>query len=447
MRVPAILLAAALVLTPLGARAADLVVWWEEGFNSGEDAAVREISAAFEQKTGRKVDLSIYSREKLLSKILPAIEAGQPPDLVYAPVIEDHMGQWAHEGRLVDLTDALGPMTAQFDREALDAITLLDATTGQRGLYGLPMARDVLHLHLWKSLLERTGFTLADIPKEWESFWSFWCDQVQPAVRKATERDDIYGVALDMSALPGGDTDRVFWQFAKAYEADYVTRDGRLIIDEPVVRAKLVKVLESLAAIHHKGCNPPDAVDWDNQGNNKAFLEQRVVVTMNNSLSIPNVLRTVRPEDYYKNAATIEWPHGAYGQPLVIIALVNVAVVFGAGGHTATAKEFVRFLVGEGWLVHWLDFVGDRYLPPLPALLEQPFWLNPGDPHHMIAAMQLLTRPHGYGYTAASGEWRHRRVITDGVWPRAVHRVAAEGVSPERAADEAIARVKQILSE
>ena len=31
MRVRAILLAAALVLAPLGARAADLVVWWEEG--------------------------------------------------------------------------------------------------------------------------------------------------------------------------------------------------------------------------------------------------------------------------------------------------------------------------------------------------------------------------------------------------------------------------------
>ena len=26
------------------------------------------------------------------------------------------------------------------------------------------------------------GFTLEDIPKDWVAFWSFWCDQVQPAV-------------------------------------------------------------------------------------------------------------------------------------------------------------------------------------------------------------------------------------------------------------------------
>ena len=53
MRVRAVLLAAALMLAPLGARAADLVVWWEEGFNPEEDQAVREIVAAFEQKTGK----------------------------------------------------------------------------------------------------------------------------------------------------------------------------------------------------------------------------------------------------------------------------------------------------------------------------------------------------------------------------------------------------------
>jgi hypothetical protein len=33
------------------------------------------------------------------------------------------------------------------------------------------------------------------------------------------------------------------------------------------------------------------------------------------------------------------------------------------------------------------------------------------------------------------------------VWPKAVHRVVADGISPEQAVDEAIARIKQMLSE
>ena len=95
-------------------------------------------------------------------------------------------GQWAYEDRLIDLSDVIGPFASLFDPDALGYATLFDATTGRRGLYALPMGFATNHVHVWRSLLEQAGFTLDDIPKQWEAFWSFWCDQVQPAVRKAT---------------------------------------------------------------------------------------------------------------------------------------------------------------------------------------------------------------------------------------------------------------------
>ncbi len=169
-------------------------------------------------------------------------------------------------------------------------------------------------------------------------------------------------------------------------------------------------------------------------------------LTLNPSLSIPGELRTTQPENY-KNAATIEWPSGAHSQPLAIWTGYSEAAVFRDGGHVATATEFVRFLVGEGWLAHWLDFTGDRFLPPMPALLNQPFWLDPRDPHRMVSAMQSVTRPHTHTYAAVSGEWRHQVVEAEGVWPKAMQRVVVDGLSPEQAVDEAVARIKQILSE
>jgi hypothetical protein len=42
MRGRAVVLAAAIAMAPLGARAADLVVWWEKGQYDEEDQAVRE---------------------------------------------------------------------------------------------------------------------------------------------------------------------------------------------------------------------------------------------------------------------------------------------------------------------------------------------------------------------------------------------------------------------
>ena len=152
-------------------------------------------------------------------------------------------------------------------------------------------------------------------------------------------------------------------------------------------------------------------------------------------------------EDYYTNTATVEWPDGADGQPLAIRTSFMAGTVFKAGGHVALAKEFVRFLVGEGWLAHYLNFSGERLLPAMPKLLDAPFWLDPSDRHRMTSAVQFLTRPRAHGYTAASGDPRHLLVSRENVWGKAIHRVAAEGISPEQAVDEAIARIKQILAE
>jgi hypothetical protein len=93
---------------------------------------------------------------------------------------------------------------------------------------------------------------------------------VQPAVRRALGRDDIWGVGLTMS-VESVDTVNGFWQFVDAYEADYVgtgsflpewwsetTRDGRLVIDDPEVRRRLTKALDYT----ERSWPGPSRTDW-----------------------------------------------------------------------------------------------------------------------------------------------------------------------------------------
>jgi multiple sugar transport system substrate-binding protein len=332
-----------------------------------------------------------------------------------------------------------------FDPDALAWGQLFNASTGQKAFYGLPMGRTIYYVHVWRSLLEQAGSALADVPREWEAFWSFWCDKVQPAVRKAVGRDDIWGVGLSMGV--GVDTQNGFFQFLAADEGEYVTRDGRLVIDDPSIRRKIIAAIDSYTAFYRKGCTPPDGVNWSaGDRNNKAFLAQNVVMTENESLSIPNALKHERPDAYDKDLATIEWPLGRSGGTFPLIGDVVPAVVFKEGADAAAAEAFVRFLIGEGWLAHYLSSAGERMLPPLQKLSSQPFWLDPSDPHRMAGVMQVSLRPIQYHY-ALAGDWRHARVWEEYTWARAIHRVAAEGISPEQAADEAIARVKQLLGE
>ncbi len=82
LHVRAVVLAAALVLAPLGtgARGADLVVWWEQGFYPEEDQAARALVRAFEAETGKRVELVLQPYREIIGRVEAALAAGRPPE-------------------------------------------------------------------------------------------------------------------------------------------------------------------------------------------------------------------------------------------------------------------------------------------------------------------------------------------------------------------------------
>src|SRR5690349_14867090 len=116
MRVRAVLLAAALVLAPLGARAADLVVWWDKAFYPEEDQALAELTRAFEAKTGLKIELVRHDLWDVPKEIEVAIATGRPPDFMFAhQQTQGQLERWAAEDRLVDLSNVIGGLLDLFD--------------------------------------------------------------------------------------------------------------------------------------------------------------------------------------------------------------------------------------------------------------------------------------------------------------------------------------------
>ena len=389
MRREAIVFVAALAMAPPGAQAADLVVWWEKGYDDQENEAVREIIAAFEQETGKQVELDLPSYDDSQVKVQAAVEAGQPPDFLFGGGNTAYsFGQWAYEDRLVDLSDQILPFASLFDPDGLAFATLLNAKTGRRALYALPMGFATNHVHVWRNLLEQAGFTLDDIPNQWEAFWAFWCDRVQPAVRRATGGDNIHGVGLPMSAK-ANDTRIQFEQFMQAYDANYVTREGKLIIGDPEIRRRLIKTMDSYTAIYRKGCTPPDSIDWTTSGNNNnnaRFLARMVVMLPNDTLSIPNALKSERADDYYQNTATIEWPDDPDGQPLAIRTGFVAAAVFKAG-RARSPGQGVRSLPRGRGLARALS----RLLRRAHAAV------GPDAPRPALLARSERSAPHGLG--------------------------------------------------
>jgi hypothetical protein len=106
-----------------------------------------------------------------------------------------------------------------------------------------------------------------------------------------------------------------------------------------------------------------------------------------------------------------------------------------------------RFLMADGWLADYLGFFAERCLSPMPKPLEQPFRLDPSDPHRMTGVMQFPARPRSYNHAVLSGDPRHLHVDGERVWAEPIQRLAAEGISPAQAVGGAIAPIKQIPSE
>ena len=416
------------------------------GIYPQEDEAVKETIAAFEQGSGKQIELVFYEQAELPEKLKAALEAGQPPDFAFGTRVGKYITEWAFDDRLVNLTETVGFFSDLFDPDALAGSRWSTGRPGSGRCTRCRWAARPTTSTSGRASSSRRG-SASGTSQRVGRFLVVLGDQVQPAVRRAMGRDDIWGVGLNMSA-EAPDTQIQFLQFVAAYDADYVTRDGRLVIDDPEVRRRLIETMDAYTAFYRKGCTPPSSTAWDsNLDNNKAFLAQAVMIVLNDTLSIPNALKRERPEDYYKNTATIEWPLGPHGQAFPLFGAFYAAVVLKDGRNVETAKEFVRFLVGEGWLAHYLDFAGERLLPPMQKLREGPLWLDTSDPHRMAAVMQIASRPTQYEYTVVSGDWRHDLVWQELVWAKAIHRVAAEDISPEQAVDEAIARIKEILSE
>jgi ABC-type glycerol-3-phosphate transport system substrate-binding protein len=133
-------------MVPLGAKATDLVVWWEKGLYAQEDEAVAETIAAFEQETGKQVELTHFPLLELPGRVEAALKAGQPPDFAFGLLLYSHVAQWAFDDRLVSLSDAIGHFSDLFDSDAIDWVTLFNANTGQKALYGLPVGRSSDHI-------------------------------------------------------------------------------------------------------------------------------------------------------------------------------------------------------------------------------------------------------------------------------------------------------------
>ncbi len=421
--------------------AADLVIWWNKSYYPEEDQQFDKLIAEFKEQTGKDVELVYYTNEDVPKKVLAALTAGQPPDLSYGFLFDlQHTARWAYDGVLEDVSDVVEPLKPHLLPTALQAVTLQNGQTGKASIYAMPVAQQIEHIHVWKSLVEQAGLSLNDIPKTWNEWWGWWCETAQPAVRQATGNRQVYGVGQPMSSS-ASDTIFAYMMFLNAFDVKLVDDQGNLTVDDPKTRDGMIAAMESYTKPFIDGCVPPGAVNWQDSDNNVNFKNQITVMVPNPSLSIP-ASEYANKDRYFKEMVTMEWPDKPDGRPIEYIASIKTAVIFKDAPNKEAAKEFMRFFMTPERQGPYLENSLARWFPVDKRLIERPYWHDQSDPHRVVEVAQYTQRPQTIWPQVLN--YKIIAVNAENAYGRAVGRVVLESWSAADAVDELIARIKEV---
>jgi multiple sugar transport system substrate-binding protein len=307
-----------------------------------------------------------------------------------------------------------------------------------------------MHVEIWLDMLAAAGFKEADIPTKWADYWSFWCDKVQPAYRQKTGTR-IFVIGQPMG-VDSSDSFYSFLTFMDAYNVKLVDDNGKLLVDDPKVKAGLVSALKDYTDVAVKGCSPPSATSWKDPDNNAAFFNKTTVMTHNATISIAakwlddannEVLtaeqRATAKKNYDELIRTAGFPDKPDGSKMVYRAAVKTGLVFEQGKNKVRAKEFVAFLLQEENLTPYVEGALGRWFPVTTAAAQRPFWQ--ADPHRRSVFNQFGAGTVTFEFTK---NYKFTIINNENVWAKAMNRVVNDKISVEQAVTEMIARIKAL---
>ena len=428
-----------------------LTVWWVKGFYKSEDDALYAAIKKFEDKTGVKVELSQYAVQDMIPKTVSALDSGTPPDVAYADVYDFQVaGKWAFEGKLEDLSDIIEPIKTEFAPNTVSTAYLWNDQAKKRAYYAFPLKQQTMHIDYWIDMLAQAGFKPADIPTDWKGYWSFWCDKVQPAIRKATGQR-IFATGFPMG-VDSSDSFYSFLTFMDAYNVKLVDDDGKLLLDDPKVKAGLVGALTDYVAPYQTGCTPPSSTTWKDPDNNGAFHKKNVVMTHNATISIAtkwlddsvnqtlsDAERAQAKKNYEENIATAGFPNKPDGSRMVYRAAVKVGVIFVNAPHKDLAKKFVAFMLQDENLTPYVEGALGRWFPVKAAAQKSAFWDQ--DRHRRSVRDQFAAGTVNFEFTK---NYKFTILNNENVWAKAMNRVVNDKIPVDQAVDEMIARIKAV---
>jgi multiple sugar transport system substrate-binding protein len=413
-------------------------VWWVQGFAEEEDVAFKKMVAEYEKASGNKIDDSIIPFAPLRQKEVSAMTAGVVPDIMeLADFSFLPLNAW--DDKLVDVTDVVEPVKPQYINAALRATYTYNNVTKKRAYYAVPMKCSAVPFNIWRSLIEKAGYKVEDIPNTWDAFLDFFMP-VQDKLR-ATGMRNIYAYGYQLTAN-GVDPGVLFQAFLMAYGGKgLVTPDGKLHTEDPQIREAAIKAIEKLTTPFKKGYVPPGVVNWNDADDNNAFHSKLVVMDFD---GFSTEVAVYKNKAEYDDIVTRGMPLGNDGKELASPIGIFGALIPKGAKNITVAKDFLKYAVQPSVLNEYLKAGLGRWCVPLPEIAKSdPFWFQQ-DPHRTAFAEETLVHPTVPLYQAFNPAMA--QIDAEHVFSIAMLDVMNNGMTPEQAVDKGFKRAEAIFA-
>ncbi|HYU12364.1 MAG TPA: ABC transporter substrate-binding protein [Stellaceae bacterium] len=420
------------------AQAKTAEVWWAQGFAQEEDISIKKIVADYEKASGNTIDLQIMPFAPQRQKIVAAVQTGVVPDL-FPNNPAEIIALYAWDDKLVDVTDVVDTQKSLYSETALLSGYCYDNTTKKRSYYGVPWNQNVFTNHIWRSLVEKAGFSMEDVPRTWDAYYDFF-KGVQKKLREQGVRN-VYGLGFQITTN-GVDPHFVFNNFLIAYGGqDIVTKDGKLHLDDPKVKEAVIKAMAYPTTAYKEGFVPPGAINWNDADDNNAFHAKQIVMDLDGTLSTEVAIFN-KKEDY-NDIVTMGLALSNDGKPVPSSVANGCGLIPKGAKNVAVAKDFLKYFIQPQVNNEWLKTGLGRSTPCMPSIVkEDPWWF--ADPHRAAYAKQVLldpTLPQFWVFNPAFAQ-----VQTEHVWATGWMDVIQGGMTPQAAAEKAFKRVEEIFA-
>jgi multiple sugar transport system substrate-binding protein len=420
------------------AAATTATVWWAQGFIEEEDEAFKKLVADYEKASGNAIDYSIVPFAPEREKIISAVTSGVVPDL-----FQNNPGEiialFAWNDKLIDVTDVVDTQKEEFNDTALLSAYCYNNFEKKRSFYGVPYLSAVLPNHVWKSLVEKAGYKVEDIPKTWDAYYDFF-KGVQKKLRAQGVRN-VYGLGFQVTTN-GVDPNATFNYFLIAYGGqDIVTKDGKLHLDDPKVKEAAIKALTYPTTAYKDGFVPPSAINWNDADDNNAFHAKEIVMDLDGTISTEVAL--YHKKDEYDAIETMGLPLSNDGKPVPSQAGNGCGLIPKGAKNVAVAKEFLKYLIQPKVNNEYLKVGLGRNIPCMPSIVkDDPWWF--ADPHRKAYTTQGLLSPTIPTFWAFNPAYAD--VQNEHVWSTGWADIMQGGMTPQAAAEKAFKRIEEIFA-